>query len=142
MKQPDLYYFKTIKVTSQAWSKFTENTRLWLVFSIQNLTRLVASFLWFENSIDQVVSWNKCQLKSGSDQPGRLKTSEARIYRAADKQIATFNGPSYKCKTQHTRHLVPKRNSKRFGLLKTLICCPSLSSSTVCLLDFGRVLFQ
>ena len=56
MKQPDQYYLATIKMTSQAWSKFTENTRLWLVFSIQNLTRLVTSFLWFQNSIDQAVS--------------------------------------------------------------------------------------
>ena len=60
MKQPDLYYFETIKTTSQAWSKFTENTRLWLVFSLQNLTRLVTSFLWFQNSINQAVSQNKC----------------------------------------------------------------------------------
>ena len=34
MKQPDLYYFETIKMTSQALSKFTENTCLRLVFSI------------------------------------------------------------------------------------------------------------
>ena len=56
MKQPDLYYFETIKMMSQTYSKFTENIRLWLVFSIQNLTRLVTSFLWFQNSIDQAVS--------------------------------------------------------------------------------------
>ena len=54
MKQPDLYYFEAIRMTSQAWSKFTENTRLLLVFSIQNLTRLVTSFLWFLNSIDRL----------------------------------------------------------------------------------------
>ena len=60
MKQPDLYYFETIKMRSQALSKFTENTRLWLVFSIQNLTGLVTSFLWFQNSIDQAVSLNNC----------------------------------------------------------------------------------
>ena len=48
MKQPDLYYFQTIKMMSQAWSKFTENTRLWLVFSIQNLTGLVTSFYHFK----------------------------------------------------------------------------------------------
>ena len=56
MKQPDLYYFETIKMTSQALSKFTENTRPGLVFSIQNLTGLVISFLWFQNNIDQPVS--------------------------------------------------------------------------------------
>ena len=56
MKQPDLYYFESIKMTSQAQSKVTENTHLWLVFSIQKLTRLVTSFLWFQNSIDQAVS--------------------------------------------------------------------------------------
>ena len=53
MKQPDLYNFETIKMTSQAYSKFTENTRL--VFSIQNFARLVTSFLWFQNSVDQAV---------------------------------------------------------------------------------------
>ena len=56
MKQPDVYYFKTMQMTSQAWSKFTENTCLWLISSIQNLTGLVMSFLWFQNSIDQAVS--------------------------------------------------------------------------------------
>ena len=55
MKQSDLYYFETMQMTSQTKSKFTENTRLQLVFSIQNLTRLVKSFLWFQNSTDQVV---------------------------------------------------------------------------------------
>ena len=45
MKQPDLYYFKTMQMTSQAWSKFTENTCLWLIFSIQNLTRLVTALI-------------------------------------------------------------------------------------------------
>ena len=54
MKQPNLYHFETIKMTSK--SKFTENTRLRLVFSIQNLIRLVASFLSFQNFIDQAVS--------------------------------------------------------------------------------------
>ena len=63
MKQADLYYFETMQMTSQAWSKFTENTCLPFVFSIQNLTRLVTSFLWFQNSIDQAVSWNKCQFE-------------------------------------------------------------------------------
>ena len=56
MRLPDPYYFETIEMTSQAWSKFTENTRLRPVFSIPNLTRLVTSFLWFQNSIDQAVS--------------------------------------------------------------------------------------
>ena len=55
MKQPDLYHFETMQLTSQAQSKFTENTRLRLVFSIQNLTRLVMSFSWLQNSIDQAV---------------------------------------------------------------------------------------
>ena len=56
MKQPDLYYFETIKITLQALSKLTENTRLRLVFSIQNLTRLVTSFLWFQITMDEAVS--------------------------------------------------------------------------------------
>ena len=55
MKQPDLYYFEPMKMTSQAQSKFTENTRLRLVISIQNLTGLVTSFLWLQSSIDQAV---------------------------------------------------------------------------------------
>ena len=59
MKQPDLYCFETIKMTPQAQSKFTENTRLRLLFSIQNLTGLVTSFLWFQNGIDQAVSLSK-----------------------------------------------------------------------------------
>ena len=50
MKQPNLYYFEAIKMT---WSKFTENTRLRLVFSIQNLTEVCDVILWFQNSIDQ-----------------------------------------------------------------------------------------
>ena len=56
IKQPDLYYFKAIKMTPQAWSKFTENTRLRLVFSRQHLTRLLTSFVRLQNSIDQAVS--------------------------------------------------------------------------------------
>ena len=56
MKQPDLYHFETMQMTSQTQSKFTENIRLRLVFSTQTLTRLVTSFLWFQNSIDQAVS--------------------------------------------------------------------------------------
>ena len=56
MKQPDLHCFENMQMTSQGWSKFTENSRLRLVSSIQNLTRLVTSFLWFQNSIDQAVS--------------------------------------------------------------------------------------
>ena len=54
MKQPDLYYFEAIKMMSQVKSKFTENMSL--VFSMQNLTRLVTSYLWLQNSIDQAVS--------------------------------------------------------------------------------------
>ena len=60
VKQPDLYYSETIKMASQALSKFTENTRLRLVISLQNLTKLVTSFLCFQNSIDQAVLVNKC----------------------------------------------------------------------------------
>ena len=56
MKQPDPYYFETMQMTSQALSKFIENTRLLLAFFIKNLTRVVPSFLWFQNSIDQAVS--------------------------------------------------------------------------------------
>ena len=57
-KQPDLYYFEAIKMTSQAKWTFTENVHLRLVFSIQNLTkkRLTRSLLWLQNSIDRAVS--------------------------------------------------------------------------------------
>ena len=58
MKQPDLYYFEAIKMTSQAQSKFTESTRLPLLFSIQNLTGFVTPFLSLQNSIDQRLSVN------------------------------------------------------------------------------------
>ena len=51
MKQPDLYYFESI---SQG------KVHLRLAFSMENLTRLVTSFLWLQNSIDQAVSSNKC----------------------------------------------------------------------------------
>ena len=54
--QPDLYYFEAIKMTLQAQSKFTENTRLRLVFSIRNLTGLVTSFLWLQNGKNKAVS--------------------------------------------------------------------------------------
>ena len=56
LKQPDLYYFESIEMTSEALSKFTEKTRLQLVFYIQILARLVMSNLWFQNGIDQAVS--------------------------------------------------------------------------------------
>ena len=51
-----LYHVQALKITSQAWSKFTENIHLQLVFSIQTFTGLVTSFLWLQNSIDQAVS--------------------------------------------------------------------------------------
>ena len=41
---------------SQTKAMFTQNTRLRLVFSIHNLTRLVSTFVWFQNNIDQAVS--------------------------------------------------------------------------------------
>ena len=47
--------------------KFTENTRLLVVFSIQSLTRFVTSFLWFQNSFDQAVSLNKCYWQINKD---------------------------------------------------------------------------
>ena len=55
MKQHDLYHFETMQMMSQVKSKFTENPRPRLVL-IQNLTRLITSFLWFQNSIDEAVS--------------------------------------------------------------------------------------
>ena len=49
MKRPNLDYFEARKMTSQTYG-------LQLVFSIQNLTGLVMSFLWLQNNIDQAVS--------------------------------------------------------------------------------------
>ena len=56
MKQPGLYYFETIKMTSQAWSNFVWRIRAAGEYSLLTLTRLVTSFAWFQNSIDQAVS--------------------------------------------------------------------------------------
>ena len=75
MKQPNLYYFELMQMTSQAQSKFTENTRMRLVFSIQNLTRLVTSFLWFQNSVDQAVSQNKLLSKPSVSKHSRIRLS-------------------------------------------------------------------
>ena len=52
MKQPDLYYFEAIKMTSQAYQILYGEYE----YSLWTLTRLVTSFLWFQNSIDQAVS--------------------------------------------------------------------------------------
>ena len=37
-----------MKITSQAWSKFIENTLMWLEFAKRNLIRLVTSFNGFK----------------------------------------------------------------------------------------------
>ena len=55
MKQPDLYYFETIKMTSQAQSNFVWRVRAAGEYFLCTLTRLVTSFLCFQNSIDQAV---------------------------------------------------------------------------------------
>ena len=60
MEEPDLYYFETIKRTSQALSNFVWRIRTAGEYSLWTLTRLMKSFLWFQNSIDQAVPWNKC----------------------------------------------------------------------------------
>ena len=44
MKEPDLCYFEFTKMTSHVLPKLTENTRLRIALSIQNLTLLVALF--------------------------------------------------------------------------------------------------
>ena len=56
MKQPDLYYFETIKMTSQTSSNFVWRIRVAGQYSLRTLTRLVTSCLCFQNSIDQAVS--------------------------------------------------------------------------------------
>ena len=56
MKQPDPYYFKTIKMTSQASEILYGGYELQASILCKFLTRLVTSFLWFQNSIDQAVS--------------------------------------------------------------------------------------
>ena len=47
-------------MTSQAWSNFAWRIRATGKYSLCTLTRFVTSFLWFQNSIDQAVSLNKC----------------------------------------------------------------------------------
>ena len=59
MKQPDQYYFEVIKWHHRPGQNSGGNTRQQLTSSIQNLTRLMTSFLWPQNSIDQAVSYNK-----------------------------------------------------------------------------------
>ena len=56
MKQPDLYYFETIEMTSQAQSNFVWRIRAAGEYFSVNLARLVMLFAWFQNSIDQAVS--------------------------------------------------------------------------------------
>ena len=56
MKQPDLYDFETIKMTSQAWTNFVWRILAAGEYSLWILTKLVTSFLWFQNSMDQAVS--------------------------------------------------------------------------------------
>ena len=56
MKQPDLYYSETIKMTSQAWPNFVWRIRAAGECSLWTLTRLVTLFAWFQNSIDKAVS--------------------------------------------------------------------------------------
>ena len=56
MKQPDLYYFEPIKMTSQAQSNFSWRIRAAGEYSLRILTSLVTSFLWLQNSIDLAVS--------------------------------------------------------------------------------------
>ena len=56
MKQPDLYYFETIKMTPQAQSNFAWRIRAAVEYSQSTLTKLVTSFLWLQNSIDRAVS--------------------------------------------------------------------------------------
>ena len=56
MKQRDLYYFEAIKITSQALSNFVWRIRAAGEYSLYSLTRLVMSFLWLQNNIDQAVS--------------------------------------------------------------------------------------
>ena len=45
MKEPDRYYSEATKITSQAWSKFTEKTCLWLVLSVQFWATEYKSFI-------------------------------------------------------------------------------------------------
>ena len=57
MKQPDLYYLEAIKMMSQALSNFVWRIRaVGSILCVLTLTRLVTSFLRFQNSIDQAVS--------------------------------------------------------------------------------------
>ena len=84
---------------------FTENTHLQLVFSIQNLARLVTSFLWFQNSIDQAVSKNNRGEKPAIDQffRGSLPSLTNDMDTKREKMMSVcFGFPwSEKCKQNH-----------------------------------------
>ena len=56
MKQPDLYYFKAIKMTSQAWSNFVWGIRAAGEYSSVNFDQACDVILWLQNSLDQAVS--------------------------------------------------------------------------------------
>ena len=59
MKQPDLYYFEVIKMTSQVLPNSVRRIRAAGEYSLLTFTRLVTSFFWL-HSINQAVSQNKC----------------------------------------------------------------------------------
>ena len=63
MKQPDLYYFEAIKMTSQALLNFTEITRLRLVWLpqykcveiFQTLDSFNSSFYWYKSETCRLI---------------------------------------------------------------------------------------
>ena len=56
MKQPDLHYFESIKMTSQGSQILYTECEPQVSIPLGTLTRLVTSFLWLQNSMDQAVS--------------------------------------------------------------------------------------
>ena len=55
MKEPDLYYFEAIKMTSHPIQIHREHSPA-PVFSIENYNGLVNVILWLHDSIDQAIS--------------------------------------------------------------------------------------
>ena len=71
MKQP-VDQERRGKGTSQAKSKFTEDTHLGLIFSLKNWIKFMKSFLCLQNDIDWADSSNKCAKNVGKKIAGKF----------------------------------------------------------------------
>ena len=91
LKQPDLYYFEAIKMTSQAWSNFVWRILACGSYSLWTLTRLVMSFLWFQNSINQVVSLNKCFITYRATAKNIICRNTAKVVKRKVRMLQLLN---------------------------------------------------